>query len=61
MGFEMGKTHPIALPERVIAFVEERHSNRPAAKRFRVSVKFFNDMLILKREAFVPELRATNY
>ena len=46
----MGKPHPMALRERVVAFVEEGHSHRAAAARFRVSVKFVNDMVILKRE-----------
>ena len=46
----MGKPHPMALRERVVAFVEEGHSHRSAAARFRVSVKFVNDMVILKRE-----------
>src|SRR6056297_3045791 len=49
-GFQMGKPHPMALRERVVAFVEEGHSHRAAAARFRVSVKFVNDMVILKRE-----------
>lgn len=46
----MGKPHPMALRERVVTFVEEGHSHRAAAMRFRVSVKFVNDMVILKRE-----------
>jgi transposase len=46
----MGKPHPIELRERVVACVEEGHSHRSAAARFRVSVKFVNDMVILKRE-----------
>ena len=46
----MGKPHPIELRTRVIAFVEEGHSHRAAAARFRVSVKFVNDMVILKRD-----------
>lgn len=45
----MGKPHPMALRQRVIALVEEGHSHRAAAARFRVSVKFVNDMVILKR------------
>jgi len=45
----MGKSHPVALRERVVAFVEEGHSHRSAAAQFRVSVKFVNDMVILKR------------
>jgi transposase len=40
----------MALRERVVAFVEEGHTHRAAAARFRVSVKFVNDMIILKRE-----------
>ena len=45
----MGKSHPMALRERVVTFVEEGHSHRATAERFRVSVKFVNDMVILKR------------
>jgi transposase len=40
----------MALRERVVAFAEEGHSHRAAAERFRVSVKFVNDMVLLKRE-----------
>ena len=40
----------MALRERVVAFVEEGHSHRAAGARFRVSVKFVNDMVILKRK-----------
>ena len=47
----MGRPHPMALRQRVAAFVEEGHSHRAAAARFRVSVNFVNDMVILKREA----------
>jgi len=46
----MGKPHPIELRERVVAFVEEGHTHRAAAAHFRVSVKFVNDMVKLKRE-----------
>ena len=46
----MGKPHPIELRERVVAHVEEGRSHRSAAARCRVSVKFVNDMMILKRE-----------
>jgi len=49
-GHEMGKPHPMALRERVVEFVEEGHSHRASAAQFRVSVKFVNDMVILKRE-----------
>lgn len=40
----------MALRQRVVAFVEEGHSHRAAAAQFRVSVKFVNDMVILKRK-----------
>ena len=53
----MGKPHPMALRERVVAFVEEGHTHRAAAARFRVSVKFVNDMIILKRETGGLETR----
>lgn len=46
----MGKPHPIELRARVVAFVEEGHSRRAAAAHFRVSPRFVNNMMILKRE-----------
>lgn len=46
----MGKPHPIELRERVVAFVEEGNTHRSSAARFRVSIKFVNDMVKLKRE-----------
>lgn len=45
----MGKPHPIELRERVVAYVEEGHTHRASASRFRVSPRFVNDMVILKR------------
>ena len=45
----MGKPHPIELRNRVITFVEEGHGHREAARHFRVSPRFVNDMVILKR------------
>jgi transposase len=41
---------------RVIVFVEECHSHRAAARHFRVSPRFVNDLVILKRktEALIP-------
>ena len=45
----MGKSHPMELRSRVIAFVEEGHGHREAARHFRVSPRFVNDMVILKR------------
>jgi transposase len=46
----MGKPHPIELRARVVAFVEAGHTHRSAASQFRVSPRFVNDMIILKRE-----------
>jgi transposase len=47
----MGKPHPKALRERVVAFVEEGHSNREAARHFRVSPRCVNNMMILHRQS----------
>ena len=49
-GSVMGKPLPMELRQRVVAFVEEGHTHRTAAAQFRVSIKFVNDMVILKRE-----------
>ena len=46
----MGKSHPVELRSRVIAFVEAGHGHREAARHFFVSPKFVNDLVILKRE-----------
>ena len=45
----MGRPHPIELRVRVVAFVDEGHSHREAARHFRVSPKFVNDMIKLRR------------
>jgi transposase len=45
----MGKPHPIELRARVVAFVEEGNTNREAARHFRVSPRFGNTIVILKR------------
>ena len=45
----MGKPHPLALRERVVALVEEGNTHRSVAAHFRVSIKFVNDMVRLKR------------
>ena len=50
-GFVVGKSHPIELRSRVVAFVEEGHGHREAARHFRVSPRFVNDMVILKRDS----------
>jgi transposase len=44
----MGKPLPMELRRRVVDFVEEGHTHRAAAAQFRVSVKFVNDMVLLK-------------
>ena len=46
----MGKPLPMALRERVAAFVEEGHGHREAARRFRVSPRFVNELMKLRRE-----------
>jgi transposase len=45
----MGRPHPVELRERVVAFVEEGNGHREAGRHFRVSPKFVNDMVRLKR------------
>lgn len=47
----MGRPHPIELRERVVAFVEDGHTHRAAAAHFRVSPRFVNNMVIVKRES----------
>lgn len=47
----MGKPHPVELRERVVAYVEDGHTHRATAEHFRVSPRFVNNMVILKREA----------
>lgn len=46
----MPKFHPIELRERVVAHVEDGHTHRATAVHFKVSIKFVNDMVKLKRE-----------
>ncbi len=46
----MGRPHPLEIRERVLAFVEEGNTHRASATRFRVSIKFVNDMVKHKRE-----------
>lgn len=45
----MGKPHLVELRVRVVACVDEGHSHREAARHFRVSPKFVNDMIKLRR------------
>lgn len=46
----MGKPHPMALRDRVGAFVDEGHGHREAARHFRVSPRFVNELMKLRRE-----------
>ena len=45
----MGKPHPGELRERAVALVERDNTHTLAAQRLCVSIKFFNDMVLLKR------------
>ena len=49
LGVLMGKPLPMELRRRVVDSVDEGHTHRSAAAQFRVSVKFVNDMVLLKR------------
>ena len=49
-GFEMGKPHPIELRSRFIAYVDQGPGHREAARHFRVSPKFVNGLVKLRRE-----------
>jgi transposase len=44
----MGKPHPVELRQRVVDHVAEGNTHRSTAERFKVSVKFVNDMVKLK-------------
>ena len=44
----MGKPHPIELRQRVVDHVAEGNTHRSTAARFKVSVKFVNDMVKLQ-------------
>lgn len=46
----MGKPLAMALRERVAAFVDEGHGHREAARHFRVSSRFVNELMKLRRE-----------
>lgn len=45
----MGKPHPVELRLRIVDHVAEGNTHRATAARFRVSVKFVNDMVKLKK------------
>lgn len=45
----MGKPHPMELQTRVVGYVDG-HRHRTTARHFRVSPKFVNDLVKLRRE-----------
>ena len=45
----MGKPHPVELRKRVVDHVAEGNTHRSTAARFKVSVKFVNDMVKLMK------------
>lgn len=47
-GSLMGKPHPVELRRRVVDHVSEGNTHRSTAARFKVSVRFVNDMVKLK-------------
>jgi hypothetical protein len=50
----MGRSHPVELRSRVIAFVEQGHGHDLAARHFRVLPRFVKDTEIVKRETGGP-------
>ena len=46
MGGLMDKPHPMELRTRGVAYVDEGHRHREAARHFRVSPKFVNDLVV---------------
>lgn len=50
MGGLMGRPHPRELRTRVVAHVDEGHGHREAARHFRASPKFVNDLVKRRRE-----------
>ena len=57
----MGKPHPMALRERVAAFVDEGSRNQEASGIFRVSPKFVNDLMKLRAETGSLEPRRQDH
>lgn len=45
----MGKPHPVELRQRVVDHVAEGNTHRSTAARFKVSVRFVNDMVKLMK------------
>lgn len=48
-GEEMGRPHPVELRQRVVDHVAEGNTHRSTAARFKVSVRFVNDMVKLMK------------
>ena len=46
----MGKPLPMALRERVAGYVDEGHGHREAARHFRVSPRFVNNLMKLRAQ-----------
>jgi transposase len=46
----MGTPLPLGLRERVAAFVDEGHGHREASRHFRVSPRFVNELMKLRRQ-----------
>lgn len=53
----MGKPLPLELRQRVAAYVDEGHGHREAACHFRVSPRFVNNLMKLRRETGSLEAR----
>ncbi|MER9250107.1 transposase [Mesorhizobium sp. M0590] len=53
----MGKPLPLELRRRVVAFVDEGYGHREAARHFRVSPRFVNNLIKLRRQTGSLEAR----
>ena len=53
----MGKPLPLELRRRVVAYVDEGHGHREAARHFRVSPRFVNNLINLRRQTGSLEAR----
>ncbi|MDG4898435.1 helix-turn-helix domain-containing protein [Mesorhizobium sp. WSM4976] len=53
----MGKPLPLELRRRVVAYVDEGHGHREAARHFRVSPRFVNNLIRLRRQTGSLEAR----
>ena len=53
----MGKPLPLELRRRVVAYVDEGHGHREAARHFRVSPRFVNNLIKLREQTGSLEAR----